>query len=84
MAREAIDGFPALEAPRQAEARQRDRQPRFLQLRGRPAPSAVGRDLDALDPSVVPTTRGRSIRTDPSPGSVCPPDGNVMTDFASI
>src|SRR6267142_2575302 len=46
------DGFTALETPRHSEARQRDRQPRFLQLRRHPTPSAVDRDFNALDLSV--------------------------------
>src|SRR5205823_2330511 len=41
----------AVEAPRQAEARERNRKPRLVQLRAHPAPAAVDRDLDALDPS---------------------------------
>src|SRR5207344_277646 len=41
------DGFPALETPRHSEPRQCDRQPRFLQLRGGPTPSAVRRDFHA-------------------------------------
>src|SRR6266487_904617 len=59
------DRFTALETPRHSKARQRDRQPRFLQLRGYPTPSAVGRDFNALDFSVTrPREAGQFVQTE--------------------
>src|SRR5579864_1692718 len=40
------EGVPAVEPPRQPEARQRNRQPRLLQLRLDPGPYTVSRPLD--------------------------------------
>src|SRR5262249_43375458 len=45
------DRFPAIEAPRQAEARKRDGQARLLELRSYPILSSIGRNLDPLDSS---------------------------------
>ena len=83
MAREAMQRLLAVEPPRQPEPRQRDRQPRLLQHGLGPGLSTVGRDLDPLDPPAPrPRQPGQFVQA--ARRQRCPPDGNVMTDFASI
>ena len=75
--------FAAVPLPREAEPRVRDRQHRRLQVGLAPGRTAVGGDLDASDRAAARSTRCRSTRRTPRPSSVSPPDGRVITDFAS-
>jgi hypothetical protein len=60
-----------------------DRQDRRLQPRRAPGASAVDRNVDAPD-RAAPRPREPGDSRKPGPSSVIAPDGDVITDLASI